>query len=325
MGGRIRFHADTLIALTGADMTAKLDGAAHRIPIGPHIQHQAGKRPLPRRSIEGRHPRLPRRAGQLRHPALSRQSQHLRPRRLRWQRRPRPACRRRHPHRPKGSRNSSPARKPARQLRPCTHPRVASRRPLRPTHRARILHRRRHRAMIFSTPWKVHYQSDRTGVRLIGPKPEMGSSRRRRSRPPSLEHPRQRLRHRHHRLHRRHAHPPRPRWPLARRLRLSRHHRAGGTLEARPVQSRRHRHASSASPNAQAEAMEQQQDAFLADFTHPPPALPSLLAHQSPQSSPASPTATTAMTFRADGDKYLLVEYGKLDPRPQTPLPRPRP
>ena len=26
--------------------------------------------------------------------------------------------------------------------------------------------------MIFSTAWKVHYQSDRTGVRLIGPKPE---------------------------------------------------------------------------------------------------------------------------------------------------------
>src|SRR5262249_20734003 len=25
---------------------------------------------------------------------------------------------------------------------------------------------------IFSTPWKVHYNSDRTGVRLIGPKPE---------------------------------------------------------------------------------------------------------------------------------------------------------
>jgi urea carboxylase len=27
-------------------------------------------------------------------------------------------------------------------------------------------------AMIFSTDWKVHYQSDRTGVRLVGPKPE---------------------------------------------------------------------------------------------------------------------------------------------------------
>src|SRR5580704_9741056 len=25
--------------------------------------------------------------------------------------------------------------------------------------------------MFFSTPWKVHYNSDRTGVRLIGPKP----------------------------------------------------------------------------------------------------------------------------------------------------------
>ena len=27
-------------------------------------------------------------------------------------------------------------------------------------------------AMIFSTEWRVHYQSDRTGIRLIGPKPE---------------------------------------------------------------------------------------------------------------------------------------------------------
>ncbi|MDX1984966.1 MAG: 5-oxoprolinase/urea amidolyase family protein [Bryobacteraceae bacterium] len=27
-------------------------------------------------------------------------------------------------------------------------------------------------ALIFSTPWKVHYNSDRTGVRLIGPKPK---------------------------------------------------------------------------------------------------------------------------------------------------------
>ena len=26
--------------------------------------------------------------------------------------------------------------------------------------------------MIFSTEWRVHYQSDRTGVRLVGPKPE---------------------------------------------------------------------------------------------------------------------------------------------------------
>src|SRR6202012_3738903 len=26
--------------------------------------------------------------------------------------------------------------------------------------------------MIFSTDWRVHYQSDRTGIRLVGPKPE---------------------------------------------------------------------------------------------------------------------------------------------------------
>ena len=27
-------------------------------------------------------------------------------------------------------------------------------------------------AMIFGTDWQVHYQSDRTGIRLVGPKPE---------------------------------------------------------------------------------------------------------------------------------------------------------
>ena len=31
-------------------------------------------------------------------------------------------------------------------------------------------------AMIFATDWKVHYQSDRTGVRLIGPRPEWARS-----------------------------------------------------------------------------------------------------------------------------------------------------
>ena len=35
--------------------------------------------------------------------------------------------------------------------------------------------------VFFSTAWKVHYNSDRTGVRLIGPKPTLGSQGRRRS------------------------------------------------------------------------------------------------------------------------------------------------
>ena len=54
----------------------------------------------------------------------------------------------------------------------------------------------------------------------------MGARGRRRGRPASVEHPRQRLRDRHHRLHRRHADHPRPRRAEPRRLRLPGHHRA---------------------------------------------------------------------------------------------------
>ena len=42
--------------------------------------------------------------------------------------------------------------------------------------------------------WKVHYNSNRTGVRLIGPKPDVGAHRRRRGGPAPVEHSRQRLR-----------------------------------------------------------------------------------------------------------------------------------
>jgi urea carboxylase len=62
---------------------------------------------------------------------------------------------------------------------------------------------------------------------------------------------------------------------------------------------------------AEAEAMEREQDAFLAGFATPPPQLPT---HSVPE--PAIVAAFTdrpqAMVFRADGDKYLLVEYGEL-------------
>ena len=76
----------------------------------------------------------------------------------------------------------------------------------------------------FDAEWEVHYNSSRTGVRLIGPKPHMGAHRWRRGGTPSVQHPRQRLRHRQHRLHRRHARDPRARWSEPRGIRLSRDH-----------------------------------------------------------------------------------------------------
>ena len=90
----------------------------------------------------------------------------------------------------------------------------------RPARRAGLLHRRGHRDFYGAT-WQVHYNSDRTGVRLIGPKPQWARTRRRRSGPASLEHPRQRLRGRRRRLHRRHARDPRAGRSEPRRLRVS--------------------------------------------------------------------------------------------------------
>ena len=85
----------------------------------------------------------------------------------------------------------------------------------------------------FATDWEVHYNSSRTGVRLIGPKPELGARRRRRGGAASVQHPRQRLRHRRDRLHRRHAGHPGPGRPEPRRLRLPGDDRAGRALEDR--------------------------------------------------------------------------------------------
>ena len=64
--------------------------------------------------------------------------------------------------------------------------------------------------------WEVHYNSNRTGVRLIGPKPQTWA------RPDGgeaglhpVQHSRQRLCHRRHRLYRRHAGDPGAGWSLA--------------------------------------------------------------------------------------------------------------
>jgi urea carboxylase len=82
-------------------------------------------------------------------------------------------------------------------------------------------------AMFFGTRLAVHYNSSRTGVRLIGPKPQWARTRRRRGRAASVQHPRQRLCDRRDRFHRRHAGDPRARWSQPGRLRLPGHRGAG--------------------------------------------------------------------------------------------------
>jgi len=170
--------------------------------------------------------------------------------------------------------------------------------------------------MLFSTDWKVHYQSDRTGVRLVGPKPTW-------ARPDGGEAG----------LHPSNIHdnayavgaidftgdmpillgPDGPSlggfvcpavvvqaelWKLGQL-------RAGDLVRFQRLTL------------ADAEALERQQEAFLEDLAKP---LPMLL----PASEPASESAwgqepaiirrderRPSATYRADGDKYLLVELGE--------------
>ena len=63
---------------------------------------------------------------------------------------------------------------------------------------------------LVGTDYTVHFNSDRTGVRLRRPEAAVGAQRRRRGRAASVEHSRQRLLRRHFGLHRRHPDPARP-------------------------------------------------------------------------------------------------------------------
>ena len=165
--------------------------------------------------------------------------------------------------------------------------------------------------MIFSTAWKVHYQSDRTGVRLIGPKPKW-------ARPDGGEAG----------LHPSNIHdnayaigtvdftgdmpillgPDGPSlggfvcpativqaelWKLGQL-------KAGDTVHFIRITL------------AQAEAMERAQDAFLKDFAKPLPTLPESTTPE-PAVLKRIDERDPAMVFRADGDKYLLIEYGRLE------------
>ena len=93
MGPTLRFACDTVIALTGADFDARLDGE----PVAALARrHGAGRRHArDGHRARRRRARLPRRRGRHRCAAISRQPQHLHPRQIRRPRRPRAARRRR--------------------------------------------------------------------------------------------------------------------------------------------------------------------------------------------------------------------------------------
>ncbi len=164
--------------------------------------------------------------------------------------------------------------------------------------------------MLFSTRWTVHYQSDRTGVRLTGPKPQW-------ARPDGGEAG----------LHPSNIHdnayaigtidftgdmpimlgPDGPSlggfvcpativqaelWKLGQ-------FKAGDTVHFRRITL------------AQAQEMEREQDRFLEDFLAGPPQLPTI-SEPEPAIILAISDRPQSMVFRADGDKYLLVEYGEL-------------
>ena len=164
--------------------------------------------------------------------------------------------------------------------------------------------------MLFATDWKVHYQSDRTGVRLVGPKPQW-------ARPDGGEAG----------LHPSNLHdnayaigaidftgdmpillgPDGPSlggfvcpavivqaelWKLGQL-------KAGDLVRFQRVTLH------------QAKAMERQQNAFLTAFTQPPAQLPAE-AGLEPAVLRILTKGAEKMVFRADGDRYLLVEYGEM-------------
>jgi urea carboxylase len=163
--------------------------------------------------------------------------------------------------------------------------------------------------MIFSTEWRVHYHSDRTGVRLVGPKPEWARKDGcRPASPPSNIHD--------------NAYaigsidftgdmpillgPDGPSlggfvcpavvveaelWKLGQL-------KAGDQVRFRRVTL------------AQAEAMEAKLDRFVSTLEGAPPQLPTGPTPIQPAVLHTSDGREPAKVCRADGDKYMLVEYG---------------
>jgi urea carboxylase len=311
MGGRIRFDSDNLIALTGADMSAKLAGKS--IPRYQTIEVKAGEvLSLGAASKEGIRAYLAIRGGIDAQPYLGSRSTFMLG--------------------GFGGTNGRALR--GGDVLHLAQPDVTLADPVAlpaefiPTlakewqigvlfgpHTAPEFFTEADIEMIFSTPWKIHYQSDRTGVRLTGPKPTW-------ARPDGGEAG----------LHPSNIHdnayaigtmdftgdmpillgPDGPSlggfvcpativqaelWKLGQL-------KAGDTVRFHRLTL------------AQAEAMERQQDAFLESLTNSP----FLSFRSEAKESAVTPEPAillsldrpTKMVFRADGDKYLLVEYGPL-------------
>ena len=307
MGGRIRFHADALIALTGADMGAKLDGKL--VERWTAIDAKAGSTlALGATSKEGIRAYLAVRGSFDTQPYLGSRSTFV-----------------------LGGFGGSAGRalragdvihigqkylkvKEPAALRAEFVPKLTREWTvgvLFGPHTAPEFFTEEDIEMIFSTAWKVHYQSDRTGVRLVGPKPNW-------ARPDGGEAG----------LHPSNIHdnayaigtidftgdmpillgPDGPSlggfvcpativqaelWKLGQ-------FKANDTVTFKRMTL------------AEAEAMERAQDAFLKAFASAPMELPKEDAFE-PAVLARFTDRETSMTFRADGDKYLLVEYGKLE------------
>ena len=309
MGGRLRFHADVLIALTGADMGAKLNGKA--VPRWTAIEVKAGSvLSLGAAAKEGIRAYLALRGGIDTQPYLGSRSTFMlggfggaTGRALRagdvlhlFEERDTPDL-------------LEPVLLPLAFVPELTRSWKIG--VLFGPHTAPDFFTEEDIEMLFRTHWKVHYQSDRTGVRLVGPKPKW-------ARPDGGEAG----------LHPSNIHdnayaigsidftgdmpillgPDGPSlggfvcpativqaelWKLGQL-------KAGDTVHFHRITL------------AEAEAMERAQDSFLDNLATPPPALPT-----SSKPEPAIIAAFTdrpqKMVFRADGDKYLLVEYGELE------------
>jgi len=310
-GGRIRFHVDVLIALTGSDMGAKLNGmpvdrwtaievkagsvlslgAAAKEGIRSYLALRGGIDTQPYLGSRstfmlggfGGHAGRALRAGDVLHLSAT------------------------------NAENNLELRNPA--VLPATYVPVLTRTweigVLFGPHTAPDFFTEEDIEMLFSTYWKVHYQSDRTGVRLVGPKPKW-------ARPDGGEAG----------LHPSNIHdnayaigtidftgdmpillgPDGPSlggfvcpativqaelWKLGQL-------KAGDLVHFQRVTL------------AQAEAMECAQEAFLADFLTAPASLPNTSVPE-PAVIAAFTDRPQKMVFRADGDKYMLVEYGELE------------
>jgi len=311
MGGRLRFHADALIALTGADMGAKLNGRP--VARWEAIEVKAGGvLSLGAAAKEGIRAYLAVRGGIDTQPYLGSRSTFMlggfggaAGRALRAG----DVLHLGAQEEGDASPLSEPVALPAEFVPELT--RAWEIGVLFGPHTAPDFFTEEDIAMLFSTAWKVHYQSDRTGVRLVGPKPVW-------ARPDGGEAG----------LHPSNIHdnayaigtidftgdmpillgPDGPSlggfvcpativqaelWKLGQL-------KAGDSVHFRRLTL------------AEAEALERAQDAFLDNFATAPASLPAV-SQPEPAVIAAFTDRAQKMVFRADGDKYLLVEYGELE------------